>query len=127
MFGRERLPALQPQYGRIGAEHGAIGEAEATGAVEHLPAPLAEGPDLQAGAQEVVTCAGVSTCGGHRDHLASGREFQHGFRVRLAHQGELLRAELQAPRQHKGLLACGWSLGGGGSRRGEGHLPGRSV
>ena len=45
-------------------------------------------PELQAGAQEVVSGAGVSTCRGHRDHLASGREFKHRLRVRLTHQRE---------------------------------------
>jgi hypothetical protein len=46
---------------------------------------------------------GLASGGGHGDQLAIGRQFQHRFRVGLAHQGELLGAELQAWRQHQGL------------------------
>lgn len=42
------------------AEHGAFGQAEASGADRTPSIPLAEGPDLQAGAEEIVAVARVA-------------------------------------------------------------------
>lgn len=57
------LPAFQAHHRGIGAEHGAVWQAEATGAVEDSPAPLAEGPDLQARAEERVAAPVSSPVG----------------------------------------------------------------
>jgi len=83
------------------------GEAEATGAVEHHPASSTLRPGLQPIQQAGVAAACLASGGVHRNHLASGREFQHRLGVGLAHQGELFGAELQARRQQQGLQTGG--------------------
>jgi hypothetical protein len=126
LLGAQGLPAFQAQHGGIRAEHGAVGQAEAAGAVEYLPPPSVEGPDLQARAEECVAGARVASGGGHADQLAIGCQFEHRLRVGFAHEGELLRSEPQLSWQQQVRLALVWNggnvgSGGGGSDR---HLPG---
>ena len=96
LHGREGLPALQPHGGCIRAEYRAIGQTEASGAVEKLPIALLIRPGLQASDQPAVATTVVAACGCHRDQLAIGRQFQHRLGVGIAHLGERLRADLQA-------------------------------
>ena len=54
------LPALQPHRTAIRAQHGAIGQQETRGAVEHAPARLAAGPQTQLHSQLVVAPSGFA-------------------------------------------------------------------
>jgi hypothetical protein len=110
LLGGEGLPALGTQHRRGGAEHGAIGQLEPAGTVEHHPARLRAGPMLQLKTQACAGATGVASGGGHRDQLAGGREFEHRLRVGLAHQRELLRRQPQIPRQQQTRQAGGWIL-----------------
>ena len=131
MFGAEGLPALLAHRGRIGAEHRTIRQAEAGGAVEHLPAPLARRPVLHGREQTAVAASGVASGGSHRDQLAIGRQFQHRLGVGLAYQLELLRGQPQIRREQQGRGAInrglGWTRRGCGSWWGERHDPGGRV
>ena len=48
LLGGEGLPAIETHQGGIGAEHGVVGQAEASGTAEHLPLPLLISPEKQA-------------------------------------------------------------------------------
>ena len=90
----ECLPALQGHGGGIGAEHRAVGKAEAGGAVEQLEGQGGGASrQAQGEAEAVVAGAGVTPDGSHRDQMAISRQLQNGIGIGLTHQGELLGGE----------------------------------
>jgi len=121
------MPAFQPQQRGVGAAHRAVGQAEAGGALEHLPAAAAPGEALQLVEQRAVAAAGLAAGWRHGDQATVGIQLQHRLAVFRAHPLELLGREAQIRRQPQrrqwrgcaghGLRPADWI-----QRRGGGEL-----
>ena len=102
MFGAEGLPAIFEHKGGIGAEHGAIRQAEACGAVKDPQAGLAAGEGhAQLDEQATVAAARFPSGWRHDDEKTFSRELQHRLRIELADPLELLRRQPQIPGQQQ--------------------------
>jgi hypothetical protein len=86
------LPALQTQQGGVWAEHGAVRQTKAGGAIEELPATDLVGPGQKAHQQAATAGAGFPAGWSHVDQVPSGIELKYRLWIGGTDRRKLFRA-----------------------------------
>ena len=109
---------MLPHQGGIRTEYGAIGQAEAAGAVKNHPPALLIGPEQKTHHQSAVASTCFAAGWGHLNQVTAGIKLQHGVGIGLAESRKLLGGELQIlrePQRCQGISRRSWRC----KRRGQ--------